>query len=70
MNRVANSYCFAVGLELCTSTNPYVGESCGYGDIDRKKDAKCSKCRCKILNGGKACGIDAYDDICNPSKNH
>jgi hypothetical protein len=79
MRRKANNFCYGTGLDLCTSTNPYVGESCGYGIISKKKDAKCPKCRCQIIEGTKdknydwtgykACGIGSNDDHCNPSKN-
>ena len=55
LRRLANSFCYATGLDLCTSTNPYVGDDCGYGVIrdgviDKKKNnAKCPKCRCQII---------------------
>ena len=69
MYRLANNYCFAVGLDRCTSTNPYVDESCGYGGVvDKKNNAKCPKCRCKIVDG--ACGIASDDKDCNPSQNN
>ena len=68
-HRLANNFCFGVGLDRCTSTNPYVGESCGYGkNMNMKQNAKCPKCRCKIIDG--ACGIDSDDKDCNPSKNN
>ena len=67
-HRLANNFCFGVGLDRCTSTNPYVGESCAYGDVDKKQNAKCPKCLCQIIDG--ACGIGSDDDHCNPSKNN
>ena len=68
-HRLANNYCFAVGLQRCSSTNPYVGESCGYGGDNKSKNAKCSKCRCQFIDG-VACGIGSNDNDCNPSMNH
>ena len=53
LRRDANNVCFNTGLDLCTSTNPYVGDDCGYGRdgvIDKKKNnAKCPKCLCQII---------------------
>ena len=51
LRRYANNVCYGTGLDLCTSTNPYVGESCGYGTLAMKKNAKCPKCRCQIIEG-------------------
>ena len=76
----ANNFCFATGLDLCTSTNPYVNGSCAYGlikdgVIEKKHNAKCPDCRCQIIEGtgkykgNKACGIGKNDRHCNPSEN-
>jgi len=76
---LANNFCYGTGLDLCTSTNPYVGDDCGYGIIDegtKKQNAKCPKCRCQIIElkhkghkGFKVCGIGKDDDHCNPAEN-
>ena len=71
---IANQKCFNTAMDQCIHTNPYGGGSaaCGYGTIKKKKNAKCSKCRCQVVkdNGGNTvCGIGRFDDHCTPSQN-